>query len=127
MNESIIVLLMNVVATPLLVVLTMAVRNSFDKDKRQEKREDGFIDEMRKRIEILEKEVRELRVELKNRDAEYIELYKKYTTLKAQYEVLQVDHDKLQKEYTELSTELNTLKLDLKLSTGILADKIQKI
>ena len=125
MNENIIVLLMNAVATPLLVIITMGVRNSFDKDKRQEKREDGFIDEMRKRIEILEKEVREVRVELKNRDAEYIELYKKYTTLKAQYEVLEIDHQNLKKEYDELKIEMDTMKTDLKASALKMSDKMQ--
>lgn len=72
-------------------------------------REDGFISDMSKRITALEKEIREVRVELKNRDAEYLELYKEHTTLKAKYEVLQVDHEELKKNYERTVAELSRL------------------
>lgn len=111
----------NVIITPTLVLATMWVRNSFNKEERRDKRDDKYLEnlelrvrDLEKRLDLKEKEMREIRVELKNRDAEYIELYKIYTTLKAQHEVLQADHDDLKKQYDATSTELANLKEDIK-------------
>lgn len=125
MSTELITLGINAVATPLLVLVTMWIKNSFSKEERQQKREDGFIEELRTRIDTLEREVREVRAELKNRDVEYIELYKKYTTLRAQYDILQLDHEKLKKEYNALTIEVASLKTGIKNSADTLANNLQ--
>lgn len=109
MNPELLTIIINAIATPVLVLLTMWIRNSFSTEERRQKREDGFIDDLRLRIEALEKELKVVKVELKNRDAEYVELFQKYTTLKAQYEVLQVDHNLLKKQYDQTVAELARL------------------
>ena len=112
--ETLITLGINAVITPLLVLLTLWVRSNISKGERDEKRHDSFVAGMEKRIIALEKEVREVRIELKNRDAEYLALYKEHTTLKAKYEVLQADHEELKKKYEHTVEEL------AKLGTNIL-------
>jgi len=109
MDTTLITLLINAVVTPLLVLLTLWARASTARGSQMFERENGFISGMEKRIIALEKEVREVRVELKNRDAEYLELYKEHTTLKAKYEVLAVDHEELKKKYEATVAELAKL------------------
>lgn len=114
MNVQTLIAIAEVILVPLLTFLTMWVQNNYKKGERQEKRENGFIEQMQKDIEEMKKEIRELRIELKNRDQEYVGLYQKYTTLKAQYEVLQIDHDLLKKNYEATIAELNTMKETIK-------------
>lgn len=111
--ETLITLAINAVLTPLLVILTLRTRAGISKGERDEKRHDGFITGLERRILALEKEVREVRIELKNRDEEYLQLYKEYTTLKAKYEVLQADHEELKKKYEHTVSELARLGTDL--------------
>lgn len=109
MDQTLIILIINAVLTPILVIVTLWVRANIAKSNRMTDREDGFITGMEKRLERLEKEIREVRIELKNRDAEYLELYKEHTTLKAKYEVLSVDHEDLKKKYEATVLELSKL------------------
>ena len=95
-------LIINAIITPVLVICTLWAKSIFSKGDRQQIREDGFIAEMQKRISVLEKDIREVRVELKNRDAEYLALYKEHTTLKAKYEVLDADYQVLSADHNEL-------------------------
>jgi chromosome segregation ATPase len=127
MDPTLLSLLINAIATPLLVLLTMWFRSSLSTKERTEKREDGFITGMEERIAQLEREVREVRIELKNRDAEYLDLFKVYTTLKAKHEVLEADHEELKKQYNATATELGTLKDDIKQKADEAAASIQKI
>lgn len=127
MNADSISLIVNVLLTPALVLITMWVRNSFAKDERQAKREDGLISDLIKRVDDLERQLREVRAELKNRDAEYVDLYKQHTTLRAKYEVLLIDHDKLRKDYDETANELLTLKHDIKSKADEAAKQLQSI
>lgn len=99
-----------VVLVPVLTFLTMWIQNSYKKSERQDKREEGLIQGLTTRIGDLEKEVKEVKVELKNRDAEYVKLFQDYTTLKAKHEVLQSDHDLLKKRYDETVEELTAVK-----------------
>lgn len=110
MDAQTLTAIVEVVLVPVLTFVTMWVRNGFDKDKRQEKREDGFIENLVKDVADLKREVREVRAELKNRDAEYVKLYQDYTTLKARHEVLQSDHDQLKNRYDETVAELTSVK-----------------
>lgn len=120
MSVEILTLLVNAIATPVLVIFTMWIKNSFSRQDRQQKREDGFIANMEKRIVDLERDIREVRVELKNRDAEYIELYKQYTTLKAKYEVLNADYQTLHIDHEDLKMKYGqTVKELAQLGTNI--------
>jgi len=127
MSSDTITFIVNVLLTPALVLITMWVKNSFSKEERQQKREDGFIADLKDRVDLLEREVREVRVELKNRDAEYVSLYKEHTTLKAKYEVLLTDHDKLKRDYEATAIELTTLKQDIKKKADEAAKQLQDI
>lgn len=102
-------LIINAIVTPLLVVLTLWVRSIISTKERTEKREDKFIADLEKRLQTVENELRVVRVELKNRDADYLELYKEHTTLKAKYEVLTADHEELKKQYEHTVSELSRL------------------
>lgn len=120
-DTSVVITILNLIFTPVIVLLTMWAKAGFEKDKRRDNRDDKHFDELENRIMILEKrlddkekEIKEIRVELKNRDVEYIALYKQHTTLKAQYEVLSVDHEELKKLYGETAKELADLKDVLK-------------
>lgn len=114
MSEQIAILILNVIATPAMVIITLWVKSLLSSKERIEKREDGFINGLEKRVLDLEREVKEVRVELKNRDKEYFELYKEHTTLKAKYEVLVADYDELKKENEEILNELIAVKESLK-------------
>lgn len=127
MTEALITLIVNAIATPFFVLLTMWVRSASTQKDRISKREDGFITGMEKRIDTLEREIREVRVELKNRDAEYLTLYKDYTTLRAQHEVLEIDHEELKKHYNATVDELATLKEDIKKKANEAAASIDKL
>lgn len=127
MSAELITLIINVIATPLLVVLTLWVRSSISTKERDQKREDGFINELIKRVENLESEIKEVRVELKNRDAEYLALYQQHTTMKAKYEVLLAEHDQLRKEFDSTALELSALKEDIKEKAAKAAQEMQKI
>lgn len=127
MSAELITLIINVIATPLLVVLTLWVRSSISTKERDQKREDGFINELIKRVENLESEIKEVRVELKNRDAEYLALYQQHTTMKAKYEVLLAEHDQLRKEFDSTALELSALKEDIKAKAAKAAQEMQKI
>lgn len=102
-------LIINAIVTPILVIITLRVQASTKRGENMLARENGFISGMEKRIAALEKEIREVRVELKNRDAEYLELYKEHTTLKAKYEVLHADHEDLKQKYEQTVAELSRL------------------
>lgn len=115
-----------VVLVPVLTFLTMWVKSSFAKGERQEKREDGFIKQMQLDIEDLKKEIRAVRVELKNRDEEYVKLYQDYTTLKAKHEVLQIDHTQLKKNYDETVAELASVKETIRHDRTVTAEVASK-
>jgi chromosome segregation ATPase len=127
MSADFITLVVNVIATPLLVVLTMWVRSQISSKERDQKREDGFIDELIKRVAQLETDIKEFRAELKNRDAEYLALYQQHTTLKAKYEVLSAEYEQLRKDYESTASELNALKEDIKTKAAQAAQEMQKI
>lgn len=109
MDATILTLIINAVVTPLLVLATLWLKSQTASRSHALTREDGFINELNKRVVSLEKEIREVRIELKNRDAEYLELYKEHTTLKAKYEVLNADHEDLKKKYEATVAELSKL------------------
>lgn len=108
-DPTTITLVINAIITPLLVLFTLWVKKNVSKEERDEKRHDKQVDSFEERIRHLEKEIREVRIELKNRDAEYLELYKEHTTLKAKYEVLEADHEDLKKKYEATVAELSKL------------------
>ncbi len=109
MNETLFTLIINALLTPVLVIITLQVRSAIQSKEHATAREDGFINGLEKRLQNVEKELREVRVELKNRDAEYLSLYKEHTTLKAKYEVLYADHEDLKKRYQHTVEELASL------------------
>jgi chromosome segregation ATPase len=127
MSADLLTLVVNVIATPLLVVLTMWVRSQISSKERDQKREDGFIDELIKRVGQLETDIKEVRAELKNRDAEYLALYQQHTTMKAKYEVLSAEYEQLRKDYNSTASELNALKEDIKTKAAAAAKDMQKI
>jgi len=127
MNELILTLLANGVLTPVLVFFTQWLRDSNNKQLRQEKRDETYMINLEERIKVLEKDIKEVRQELKNSDAEYLQLYKDYTTLKAKYEVLQIDHDELKKQYDTTVTELVNFKEDLKTKAASAAEDLKSI
>ena len=127
MSADILTIVLNVIATPLLVVLTMWVRSQISSKERDQKREDGFIDELIKRVAQLETDIKEVRAELKNRDAEYLSLYQQHTTLKAKYDVLSAEYEQLRKDYESTASELNALKEDIKTKAAAAAKEMQKI
>lgn len=127
MSADLITLIVNVIATPLLVVLTMWVRSQISSKERDQKREDGFIEELIKRVAQLELDIKEVRAELKNRDAEYLSLYQQYTTMKAKYDVLLSEHDQLRKEFDSTAMELGALKEDIKAKAAAAAKEMQNI
>ena len=61
----------------------MWVRSQISSKERDQKREAGFIDELIKRVAQLETDIKEVRAELKNRDAEYLALYQQHTTIES--------------------------------------------
>ena len=127
MSTDLLTIVLNVIATPLLVVLTMWVRSQISSKERDQKREDGFIDELIKRVAQLETDIKEVRAELKNRDAEYLALYQQHTTLKAKYEVLSAEYGQLRRDYESTASELNALKEDIKPKAAAAAKEMQKI
>lgn len=131
MNEVVLTLIVNGIATPILVLVTMWVKQALSSNEKRERRSDAIEDEYRKettaRIDSLEREIRELRMELKNRDAEYIELYKQYTTLKAKHEVLETDYNQTVKELHATQKELSALKEDIKTRASLVAGEMQKL
>lgn len=131
---TILVTLGNVFFTPVIVLVTMWVKNSSTKEARREKREDGFIEGLEDRIAALErrldekeKEIREIRVELKNRDKEYLTLYQEYTTLKAKYEVLYADHEDLKKQHATMQNELTIFKKDMVKRTEVSVHTVKNL
>lgn len=119
--ENTLIVIGEVILVPVLTFLTMWVKSNNEKDVRRDKRDDSYIKNLENRIIALEvrldakeNEIREIRHELKNRDAEYIKLYQEYTTLKAKYEVLQTDHDELRKNYNATVDELTSIKVAIK-------------
>lgn len=122
-----------IIITPIVTLLTMWLRNSTDKDKRRDDRDDKFIKSLDERVTECEtrhgkrdKEIAEIRVELKNRDAEYLTLYQEHTTMRAKYEVLQADHEELKKQYEVTAAELTTLKETIKEDRENTADLASK-
>lgn len=104
-----------------------AIKINSNRERRNDATEDAYRSELTRRIESLEKDVRELRVELKNRDAEYLQLYQEHTTLKAKYEVLQSDYDQTVKELHETQAELMALKEDIKTKALAAAQEMTRI
>ena len=134
MNETLYTLLINAVATPLLVLFTMWFRTSNDKERRLYKRDEKFFTELVSRVDTCErrhedrdKEIREIRIELKNRDAEYLELYKEHTTLRARYDVLQADHIDLKKQHEITAADFAALKESIKSRATEAAQAIKNI
>lgn len=127
MNELTITLIANGILTPILVFLTQWLKDTTNKSLRQEKRDENYMLNLEKRIAGLEREVREVRVELKNRDAEYLALYKEHTTLRAQYEILEIDHAKLKKDYDATVSELAALKQDIKVKAAEAAENLKTL
>ena len=136
MSQEFIITLLNLVGTPLLVLLTLWVKNNLargDKmENRYDKQQDDLLQALEERVTTCEQrhgqrevEIKEIRVELKNRDEEYLNLYKEHTTLKARYEVLVVDHGKLKKDYDTTAMELEMLKDDIKKKAQLAADGMQ--
>jgi hypothetical protein len=82
-NATLITLVINGVATPLFTLLTLWVRDAMRKGDHTLKREDNFIANMEKRIEVLEKEVRTVRATLDAKTGEYLKLFQDYVSLKA--------------------------------------------
>jgi peptidoglycan hydrolase CwlO-like protein len=99
MDSLLLTLIVNAVVTPLLVIVTNLFNNSANSAKRRDARDDNFIRSLEKRLSDLEREIKEVRIELKNRDEEYLALYKEHTTLRAKYDVLQADHEELKQKY----------------------------
>lgn len=115
---------LNIVFTPLIVLLTMWAKNKFATSQRAEtrfdKQQESLLAAISDRVSACERrhadrdrEMREIKHELKNRDIEYIKLYQDYTTLKAKYEVLNNDHNQLKNDFDLAATEIATLKEDL--------------
>lgn len=109
MPETITTLLINAIATPVLVLITMWLNRSISSGERRDNRDDGFIADMKKRLDSLEREIKEVRIELKHKNAEYLALYTQHTELKAKYEVLQADHEELKAKYENTASELAKL------------------
>lgn len=127
-----------VVLVPILTFLTIWVRSYNDKELRRDKRDDGYIKSLEDRITALEArldkketDIREINLELKNRDAEYLKIYQEHTTLKAKYEVLQNDYDLLKKNYITMTDEMfllkETLKKDRENTASLAANTAQKV
>jgi chromosome segregation ATPase len=138
MDTALIVTLGNIFFTPIIVLVTLWVKNKYAQDDRRESRYDKSQDDLLKSLEERvstcesrhtdrEKEIKEIRAELKNRDVEYLSLYKEHTTLKAKYEVLLVDHEELKANYDNTVIELSNLKEDIKLKAQQVADNIQNL
>lgn len=121
------VLLINAIATPILVLLTMYARSRISSGERREKREDAYIDVLTNRVTQLEKDLQEVRVELKNRDVEYVELFQKYTSLRAKHEVLLADFEITKRELHATQAELTALKDDIKKKANLAAGEMQKL
>jgi len=110
-----------IVLVPVLTFLTMMAKSNADKEIRRDKRDDGHINTLEARISTLEtrldlkeKEINEIRIELKNRDSEYVKLYQEHITIKAKYEMLLADHEELRKEFEKTVIELSGLKETVK-------------
>ena len=134
MDNGLLILVINAIVTPLLVIGTLWVRSRIASDTRTDARQDGLIKNLVERVDTCEsrhdkreKEIREIRMELKNRDAEYVSLFQQHTTLKAKYEVLSADHQQLKKEYEETAQQLATLKTDIKDKAELAAKEMAKI
>lgn len=134
METSILTIIITAILAPLITVLTLWVRGSFDREKRRDARDDKTIASLQeqiialdKRVSEKEREIREIRVELKNRDVEYLALYKEHTTIRAKYEVLQADYDELKIQHTLVADELTALKNDIKIKAEKAAADMQKI
>ena len=131
MNADTFLILSNVVISPAIVFfifwLRSLIKGSASRERRNNDREDEYFKELNNRVMALEREVKELRVELKNRDGEYIELYKQWTTLKAKHEVLQADYDQTVKELHSTQAERSALKDDIKNKAAMAASEMQKL
>lgn len=108
-DPTIITLVINAIVTPFLVLLTMWAKSNRSSREHAVIREDGFINELNKRVQALEQEIKEVRAELRHRNKEYLELYQEHVTLRAKYEVLEADHVQLKKEYENTVAELSRL------------------
>jgi chromosome segregation ATPase len=127
--DSPIVIIGEVVLVPVLTFVTMWVRNLNAKDIRRDNRDDNYIKALSDRIDTCEKrhsdrdrEMSEIRVELKTRDVEYAKLYQEHATIRAKYEVLVSEHDMLRKEYDATATELAALKEAIKKDRVLTSD-----
>ena len=131
--ESTITLIAAVILTPLITIATLWFKTSSAKDERRDKRDDGYIASLTKRVETCEdrhnerdKEMKEFRTQLELRDEEYIKLYTEHTTIRAKYEVLLADHNELKTQYDATVLELSALKETFKQDrqiTSVLATK----
>ena len=134
MTQEVFILILNVLVTPLIVLVTLWVRSRIASETRTDERQDGLIKNLIERVDVCEKrhanrdtEIKEIRAELKNRDAEYLKLYQDYTRLKAKHDVLEADHADLKKKYDETAHELATLKVDIKNKAELAAKEMSKI
>ncbi len=121
---------------PVLTFMTMWVKSLNARDERRDNRDDGYIKALSDRVNTCEKrhadrdrEISEIRVEMKTRDIEYAKLYQEHATIRAKYEVLVTEHDALRKEYNATVEELAALKEAIKkdrVLTSDLADHTAK-
>lgn len=117
MDINVLTLIGAIIITPIITILTLWIKNSTAKDTRRDARDDGYIKSLDERITLCEgrhatreKEISEIRQELKNRDVEYVKLYQENATIRAKYEILQEDHDDLKAKYEATVGELSSLK-----------------
>lgn len=117
MSIEVLTLIGAVLITPLVTLLTLWIKGANAKDMRHDARDDAFfralsgrVDECERRYKEKDKDIAEIRVELKNRDAEYIKLYQEHTTIRAKYEILQQEYTELKQQYDTTTKELRSLR-----------------
>lgn len=129
MDTSVLTLIGAIVITPIVTILTLWIKNATAKETRRDARDDGYIKSLDERVSLCEsrhsardKEMAEIRQELKNRDVEYVKLYQENATIRAKYDVLKEDHEELKAKYEATATELDTLKETMKKDREATAD-----
>ena len=62
MDAALVTLILNLIATPVLVLLTLWAKARISTQERHDRREDDYFDNLSERVVHLEKEIREVRV-----------------------------------------------------------------
>ena len=123
--------LITTIGVPVMTLLTLWVRSALSSGEKRQKRnddtEDSYRGELLGRVSTLEREVKELRVELKNRDKEYVALFQEHATLRAKHEILQAEYDQTVKELHSTQAELTALKEDIKRKSATADIDVQKL